>query len=498
MTAAEGRDGAAQFAAFRESHLERLASSLDIGLVALRAFLASWTPGQFVAPVWPDDMKDQNVVFALEGERRQGLFLHDRPAAKALVATLAGDRGEGEAGAICLVSGERGPVARLHPAIKNVWGGQSSGGSIVSFNLDAFASYGHEQGHNAPISETAAFKYTTALNIFLAGTTNRLQLGDTSVVFWADAADAELAATAESVFGSCFTEIDEATEAGKVGAILTRMRDGVIWQDAVRDIEPGLAAGVRFHVLGLAPNAARISIRFWLEDDFGAFAEHYRCFVADMAIDPPPREGYPPLWRYVNETAVLRKRENVQPNLAGEWLRAILDGTGYPLPLLSAMLTRIRADGEINALRAATIKAVLVRNFSWGATMALDQNNREPAYLLGRLFAVLERFQELALGNVNASIRDRYYGSASAAPRTVFPLLLRLNLHHKSKAAKGSKGGLANYFDRQLAEIMDGLGNEFPSSLSLRDQGKFALGYYHQFNRRKASEEAATTEDAAS
>jgi len=491
VTAGEGRRTAEEHAKFRQYHLQLLEQADDTGLLALRLFLDAWTADQFVSPQWPDEMKDQNTVFALESERKQGIYLHDRPAAKALVAKMAGGN-ETAPGAICLVSGLPGPIARLHPAIKNVWGGQSSGASIVSFNLDAFESYGHTQGDNAPISELSAFKYTAALNTFLAGKTNRIQIGDASTVFWADASDARAAETAESVFGNMF-DIDEAAEAGKVGAILQRIRDGVMWQEAVRDIAPDMACGVRFHVLGLAPNAARISIRFWHEDDFGALAEHYRRFVTDMAIDPPPRGGYPPLWRYLNETAVQGKRENVQPNLAGEWMRAILAGTNYPLTLLNAVLTRIRADGRINDLRASIVKAVLIRNSKWSAKMALDQSNKDPAYLLGRLFAVLERFQELALGSLGASIRDRYYGSASAAPRTVFPMLLRLNLHHKSKAEKGTKAGLAHYFDGQMAEIMDGLGSDFPSSLSLHDQGKFALGYYHQFNRRKASEEVEST-----
>src|SRR5690606_30152203 len=146
--------------------------------------------------------------------------------------------------------------------------------------------------------------------------TNRLQIGDASTVFWADASDAETAEVAESVFGSWFQEIDEATQAGKVGAILGRIRNGVVWDNAVKGIAPDLESGVHFHVLGLAPNAARISIRFWFEDDLGVLAERYQRFVAVMAIDPPPRDGYPPLWRYLNETAVLGKRENVQPNLA--------------------------------------------------------------------------------------------------------------------------------------------------------------------------------------
>jgi len=412
---------------------------------------------------------------------------------------------------ICLVSGTPGKVARLHPAIKNVWGGQSSGGSLVSFNLDAFTSYGHEQGDNAPVSELAAFKYTTALNTFLAGKTNRLQIGDASTVFWADASSAQTADTAESVFGSWFDEIDETAEAGRVGAILQRIRDGVVWEQAIQGIAPELEAGVRFHVLGLAPNAARISIRFWFEDDLGVLAENYQRFIADMRIDPPPRDGYPPLWRYLNETAVLGKRENVQPNLAGEWMRAILAGTRYPLTLLNAVLTRIRADGEVNALRAGMLRALLVRNYgmevgrlkdkSKEAPVSLDLENRNKGYLLGRLFAAYEQAQTAALGrNVNATIKDKFYGSASATPRKVFALLEKGSANHLSKIGKQRPGQRVN-LEKTIGGILDTMEpgqDPFPTSLPAEDQALFGLGYYHQRNEFFRKPEIAGTEDIAS
>src|SRR5690606_23631872 len=181
----------------------------------------------------------------------------------------------------------RSPVARLHPAIKGVRGAQSSGASIVSFNLDAFTSYGHEQGDNATISEQAAFAYTSALNRFLEkGSRNRIQIGDASTVFWAEASEHRSAAEAEGLFAAMFAGIDETSEAQKVGALLERIRRG----RPLREIAPQLSQGVRFYVLGLAPNAARLSIRCWLEDDFGRVAENYQRFISDMAVEPGPRD----------------------------------------------------------------------------------------------------------------------------------------------------------------------------------------------------------------
>ena len=271
VTAGEGKRVADEHSAFVKRHVEALAGQEDEGLKALTLFLTHWKPEKFIAPIWLEDMKDQNVVFALEVERLKNIRVHDRPAAKNLWAKLSS---EGDKSfAACLVSGENAPVSRLHPSIKGVWGGQSSGASIVSFNLDAFTSYGHEQGENAPVSEAAVFAYTTALNRFLEkDSKNRVQLGDASTVFWADASKAENANDAESFFASMFSDVDESMESKKVAVLLAKMRSGL----PIKDFAPELEKGVRFYVLGLAPNAARISIRFYFEDDFGTLATNYQ------------------------------------------------------------------------------------------------------------------------------------------------------------------------------------------------------------------------------
>lgn len=488
VTAGEGKRTAAEHAAFVEHHEVLLAETEDAGLKALLRFLKAWAPEQFTALEWPEEMKDQNVIFALESERLRNVYLHDRPAARALWSA-AGKDGEG-AGQICLVSGEAGPVARLHPSIKGVWGAQSSGAALVSFNLDAFTSYGHDQGENAPVSEAAAFKYTTALNRFLEkGSGHRLQIGDASTVFWADASDLEAAEPqaedwAERLFAGYF-DVDPAAEEADavkdIGILLGRIRKG----EHLRDLGPGLDENIRFFVLGLAPNAARLSVRFYFEDSFGELTRHYQRFISDMRIEPPPRDGYPPLWRYLRETAVLGKSENVPPNLAGEWMRSILSGTRYPLSLMSAVLTRIRADGEINGLRAGILKAILVRNFNWEAPVALDLDFDNRGYLLGRLFAAYENAQTAALGTkVNATIKDKFYGAASAQPRKVFSLLDSGSVNHLSKVGKQSPGRRVN-LEKLIASIMEKMrpdDDPFPASLSAEEQALFGLGYYHQRN----------------
>lgn len=488
VTAGEGKRTADEHAAFVERHLADLGTPDDVGLRAFLAFLNAWTPELFAELGWPEEMKDQNVIFGLESQRRDRIFLHDRPAAKALWARLsaAGDKTE----AICLVTGEPAPVARLHPAIKGVWGAQSSGASIVSFNLDAFTSYGHDQGDNAQVSEAAAFAYTTALNRFLAkGGGQRIQIGDASTVFWADASEADKAVGAEKLFAGLFEDVpegatvDEKAQAAEVGTKLTQIKAG----EPLSKVAPELADGVRFYVLGLAPNAARLSIRFYYDNDFGVLAENYRRFVEDMRIEPADqRDPHPPLWKYLAETAVLGKRENVPPNLAGDWMRAILSGTAYPLTLLTSVLMRLRSDRDVNARRVAMLKAIIVRNFAREDTpVALQPDYPNKGYQLGRLFAVYERIQTDALGGkVNATVKDKFYGAASAQPRKVFALLERGSANHLSKVGKQSPGRKVN-LEKLVGEIMGAMDpstDPFPASLSAEEQALFGLGYYHQRN----------------
>lgn len=493
VTAGDGKRTIQEHRAFVEQHRKWLEGTTDEGLLVLLRFLDFWAPETFAELGWPEDMKDQNVAFALESERLDNVLIHDRDAAKALWARLSSEGEKTEA--LCLATGERAPIARLHPAIKGVWGAQTAGASIVSFNLDAFTSYGKEQGENAPLSEAAAFAYTEALNAFLRGTQNRIQVGDATTVFWADASDAKAATSAEGLFGAFFKVTDEG-EAKKIAVILEKIQRGL----PVDEFNP-VKEGVRFHVLGLAPNAARLSVRFYIEDDFGEIARRYAAHHERMRIEPRPKDGYPSILRLLVETAVLRKFENIQPNLAGDWMRAILTGAPYPLTLLSSIIMRLRADHDVNALRVAILKSVLIRNFKVKETpVSLDPEFKDAGYLLGRLFAVYEQVQVAALGTgVNATIKDKFYGAASAQPRKVFHILDSGASNHLSKVGKQSKGRQVNLEKAisAIMELMEPGDDPYPASLPDRSQALFALGYYHQRNEffRKA-EKTASGEDS--
>ncbi|AWD22348.1 type I-C CRISPR-associated protein Cas8c/Csd1 [Fuscovulum blasticum] len=499
-----------RFDAFKAKHLEYLR---DLQLPDARAFcrfLETWDPCCVADYFDMAKPPTEGVVFALAGNPAK-VFLHELPELHALWSS-EGERwkaveGKSSADAICLLTGRRSPIARTHAAIKGVWGAQVAGAALVSFNSDAYESYGHEQGDNAPVSEAATFAYTTALNLFLSDKHHRLQIGDTSTVFWAEAEESA-AAEAESLFAGFFdtapTRDDlaatEATLAQKVGEKLGAIREGKPLVQILPDL-----AGARFHVLGLAPNAARLSVRFYWDSTFGQLVANYQRFLADMALEPPPRDGWPPLWRYLVELAVQGKRENVPPLIAGEWMRAILTGSRYPMTLLSTTLMRVRSDGEVNAYRAAILKSVLKRNLSMEAPVALDPANQNKGYILGRLFAVYEEVQRAALGgHVNATIKDKFYGAASATPQKVFRTLDAGSQNHFSKLRKLSAGRAVN-LEKLLTSITDLMepGNDpIPSSLSAAEQALFGIGYYHQrsdfFRKRdEADPEGSPVTDAS-
>lgn len=481
-----------EHAKFTAVHLKQLADTEDAGLSALKAFLQNWSPAQFAAAGFTGDMLDTNMVFRLDGEQRR---LHERPAARAAWQQLANPV-VAVAARPCLVSGEDKPPALLHPAIKGVRGAQSSGASIVSFNLDSFKSYGKEQGANAPVSQEAAFAYTTALNYLLrAGAHNRqrLQIGDTTVVFWAEADDAGQAEEAELTFGELLNGVaeDDANATQKIRTVLENVAKG----RPLRDVDPKLEDGTRMYVLGLAPNASRLSIRFWEVGTLGTFAKRMAQHEQDFHIEPLPWKTAPSAWRVVlatvpNRAGAMPKMDDAAANLAGEFLRAVLTGRPYPRSLLAATLMRMRSDHTISGLRAAICKAILNREHRLGLhqgkekpPVSLNKASKNPGYLLGRLFAVLESIQYAALGKVNATITDRYYGAASATPASIFPMLLRNAKNHLSKVRK-ENGGRAYNLEKDLAEIIDGLPEFFPRSLPMESQGQFAIGYYHQSQER--------------
>lgn len=486
--------------AFKARQADLLTESDDEGGAALLAFLTDWTAEAWASLDTPyrDEMLDQNIAFRLDGDRG---YLHDRPALRTLVAGQAASA-DAEIGQ-CLITGRMLPIARLHPSIKGVPGAQSSGASLVSFNASAFTSYGKAQGDNAPTSELAAFGYGTALNALLASDgadakgrpiyRNRVQLGDATTAFWAEA-DGEEADQAEDLLNQLFSGALTLSEAEIEAGHSAQARDLMIELEAgraLRDIAPRLN-GLRIYVLGLSPNAARLSVRFWHVGSLGELADRVQQHWKDLRLAPTRFDKPPPLWRLLRELAAQGEAKNIPPNLAGEVMRAILTGSRYPRALLTQTLMRIRADqgdDKVHELRVALLKAVIVREVRKDAAqpedieedlfVSLKNEEMNQGYRLGRLFAVMEAAQAQAIPGVRASIRDRFYGSASSTPAHVFPLLLRGVQDHLSKIRK-LKPGLFLKYEKAMEEVMEGLGADLPPTLEMKNQGLFAIGYYHQ------------------
>lgn len=456
----------------------------DPGYQAVHRFLSSWNAEQAKEVVsqfqsW-EETCSANLVFRLDGTPG---FIHDRPAVQRCWIDFGLTTSDAPFGQ-CLISGEENvPLARVHTPIKGVRGGQTSGGYIVSYNASAFVSY---QQDKAAVAETSAFAYTTALNALLtANSRQKVTIGDTTYVFWAERKN-----VAEVLFAAFFdppeqeskaetTSHDDPQTTSNIRGLLRAMRDG----RKPTDFLPSLDADVRFYILGLAPNAARLSIRFWFTDNLGNLlarvTRHYEELLIVRQYDNEPE--FPPLWQLLKQTATLRKSENISPILAGGLTRAMLTGEAYPQNLLTVVLDRIRAEHSVTYFRAALLKAFLLRNTQMEEVpVSFDPERTDQPYLLGRLFAVIEKAQEEAVPGTNATVKDRYLASAAATPSLVFHLLLKNQTNHIAKLRKDQeKKGRAVYLERMTQDII-ALFDDYPKTQSSEQQGLFMIGYYHQ------------------
>ncbi|MBC3875847.1 type I-C CRISPR-associated protein Cas8c/Csd1 [Undibacterium flavidum] len=480
---------AEQHKAFREkiSSLP-IDTSNDLGIVAVKEFFEKLDLSNLeLHPSWNEIIDtNPNFTFRLHGDVE---LICQRPA---IIAATAQSSEVEDANGICLVSGTPAEIERLHSSIKGVWGAQTAGANIVSFNLPAFSSFGKDQGANSPVGKAAVFAYTTALNSLLGrGSRQRAQVGDTSTVFWA-AQEHELENSFMDLFGEpSKDDPDRSTNAIKM-----------VMQAAQTGRFSRGGAETEFYVLGLSPNAARIAIRFWEKvtafDVSKRVAQHF----TDLEIVRAPHDPeYLSLFRLLTALAIQGKADNIPPNLGGEVMRSILNGTPYPAGFLNLAIQRSKAEQHPSYARIAVIKASInriIRRNNLNSSqkekefhVMLDTTNHNPAYLLGRLFATLEKIQEEANPGINATIRDRYYSAASSTPVAVFTTLLRLKNHHLGKLHKGR----AVQLEKLIAEIMSDL-SDFPRILTLQEQGRFALGYYHQrqtfFTKPQSSTEEVT------
>lgn len=397
---------------------------------------------------------------------------------------------------ICLVTGKSAPIARTHGLIKGLQGSQSSGASLIGFNAPSFCSYGKEQSYNAPVSEYAVYAYTTALNYLLKTQGCKTTLGDITIVYWSEDGD--------EGYQNAFTETIESKADNQeiVKGVFENLAKG--WGVNTHNVMKELSPEQPFYILAVSPNAARIAVRFFYADSFGNILRHLQEHYRRLEVVRPLTDTieYLGVWRLMQET-VNKKTKDKKPenNLASAVMKAILSGGRYPEGLFQTVLRRIRAEQDdtdakiykITRGRVAIIKAYLIRNTNMNVeeelTVGLNEGCKNTAYVLGRMFSVLEAIQEEANPGINATIKDRYFNSACATPASVFPIILKLKNSHMKKIEAKSIGSKI-YYEKQLGELQNNfeVGDSqkiaYPKRLSLEEQGMFILGYYHQTQKR--------------
>lgn len=471
-----------------EMHIRLLQNTKGKAARSLRNFFVNWDPekaeeNEILAPYLEEITGGENIVFMVDTE-----YVHEDNECREAWNAFYTDTTNAER-MRCLVTGKTEPIARLHPSIKGIVGGQSSGTTLVSFNAPAFESYGRDgaQGLNAPVSVKAAFAYSAALKYMIETPGHHLRLSDQTIVFWAENGEDDYAELCSAMFGEeTGLSLDDLNE------LMKNLASGreVHWKDEM------LNPGEKFFILGLSPNAARLSVRYFLQSTIGEFAENLSMHHERMKIVRPPKDERAALsfWQLLNETVNQKSQDKKPlPLLSGDLVRSVMLGLPYPDMLFSQVELRIRADHSITRGRAGIIKAVLLKKNEYtgedkekkeALTVELNEETKYAPYVLGRLFAVLEDLQQAANPGINATIKDRFFNSACATPAVVFPQLIKLSQAHLKKL----NPGLAYHYSKKIGEMMGKMEQDYPQRLNLQDQGIYQLGYYHQKWTRKKEE----------
>lgn len=478
-----------RFQASQALHEKILSGADSPAARAVLSFFRNWDPAQ--AQVHPalqaameDILRGSNLIF-----QHRGTFVQNHPAIQRAWQTYYDSKGD-EPEMVCLVTGRKEPIAILHPNTKLIQGTPPNGASITSFNAPAFCSFDRAQGMNAPVSKYAAFAYGTALNHLLASNEHTFRIGDTVVVSWAE--------NGSSAYQPLFNFSLSGQSYGE-GDILNTVRS-LLRGEPVDFEGEHLFSDMNFFILGLSPNAARLSVRFFFRNTFGGFLHNIQAHYERLDIVRPAYDKFEtlPVWKLLSETVNQASRvKKPSDEMTGMTLRAILTNTQYPATLLNGTVLRIRAEREVTRGRAAILKAYYLKRYERQEnpdipkevlTVALNPDSTNVPYTLGRLFAVLEAIQSDANPDINATIRDRYFNAAAAIPASVFPTLGNLALKHLKKLQR-NKPERASWYQRQLQALYGVLGEEFPQRLNLPQQGSFQLGYYHQTQARYQKKE---------
>lgn len=445
----------------------------DAGVAAVAAFLASSAEKSKVmqAANWAECAKVKGCNLSLRLVDEAVDLVCQSKAVQAYVSQANQAQSDNIPKGICLVTGKPSPIARLHNAVKGV---NAKPAPFTSVNLSAFESYGKEQGFIFPVGEQAMFEYTTALNTLLAGE-NRFRIGDVTAICWSAKPTPLEKHLASLINGGGKDNPDAHIDAVK--SLYKSLYNGKYTEPDGKE---------KFYLLGLSPNSARIVVRFWHETTVAALSESIAAWYDDLQMvrgENSPYPEYMPLPRLLGNLVLDGKMENLPSDLIAQITDAALNNRVLPVSLLQAALRRNKAEQKITYGRASLLKAYINRAIRAGRlknmkelTMSLDRNRQDIGYVLGRLFAVLEKTQTEANPGLNATIADRYFGSASSTPIAVFGTLMRLLPHHLNKLEFEGRAVQLQWEIRQILEHCQ----KFPNHLNLEQQGLFAIGYYHE------------------
>lgn len=492
------------FAACKALHEDILKDMNCSAADAILAFFRTWNPEQAavhpaLTEYWEDIMAGANLVF-----RFDGTFIHTDPAVRQAWNTYYQTADDGPE-MVCLVTGEKGPVELVHPSIKNVQGAQSSGAALVSFNAPAFCSYGKEQNLNAPTSKYAAFAYTAALNHLLTDRDHVCRMGDATVVCWAKGGGDAY----QNLFGCAFFGQQTSYTLTDIQGTLKNLCAGQTVEFEAERLDPNM----EFYVLGLSPNAARLSVRFFLRNTFGAFLQNVQAHQERLEIVKPSFDKFDtiPLWKLLYATIRSQSKyepnlyeearaqldKNVSPVMAGEILRAVLMNTRYPESLHNGVVLRIRAERNITRSRIAILKAYMLKKYenlpqfesiAEVFTMNLNESCINQAYVLGRLFSVMEKIQLASADwKISRTIKDSYFNSAANTPKIIFSRLFPLSEAHMKKLMR-DKPGLATTLNQEKKELISKITQPIPVRFSPDAIDCFYIGYYHQDMKKKEEE----------
>ena len=468
-------------------HLQLLDGVDSVAAKAVFAFFTNWNPNaEHPILAEHEDLLKEAGSFLF---RINGTFAQEDPAIRAAWENYRSQDTQDGVVMQCAVTGQKATVARLHTLIKGVRGAQSSGAALVSFNASAFTSYGQEQSYNAPVSEQAMFAYTTALNYLLSSAEHTRILGDTTVVAWSANGEPQYTNVGWYCLGG---DTKAAVDDKMLQSMFEALSHGRPYAFEDVTIDPDEP----FYILGLAPNAARLSVRFFWKNTFGHFMKNVQAHYNRLEIVKPAQDEreYLSVGSLLYETANKKSNDkSAPPVLVGGLMRAILNDTPYPAALRSAVMLRIRAERKVSRGQAALLKAILLKNPApiegkEICTVALNQESTYTPYVLGRLFSVLEAIQSAANKGVNTTIKDRFFNSAAATPAIIFPRLTQLAQAHLRRLNSVAQ---KIWYEQQLVDLHGKLPEVLPARLSLAEQESFFIGYYHQTQKRFEKKEKA-------